>query len=476
MKTSKLNKSNTSLHDEKRHMMKTIKLSKSTTNNENREISKTITYNLNMENQEEYYSKIKTFTLKIIDESKIDINDIISDFQQFLIKNPVQNIYINSDFSKNYNFEEHVFETLFLGVMWKNYMKIAIDLDPFYQNIMAKLSNLRDKKEISNLDSKAEIDEIRGLLASKYLYKKKNEKFEDNKNFNDPNLKNSNNDEKFEDNKNFNDPNLKNLNKNENSDNLNLKNLNKLLDYLEASGDYKESLKHLNIWKSYFSSQKSGKVEKYLNRILSFTNWFEKIANEELHQYTFNVDNFRKNKINYHLNNEDILFCNRNESEYHLNIFGAEVMNRTFQKEFKKRDRTVIFIPGCMRIYPAPQNKKKNQDCKAIEEDLGLKCVKCRKECNISQLVSDNYFKSFEIYINDHNSAILSNITAKDKKDLAIVGIACINNLIEGGWKISSWGIPAQCVILDYVGCKKHWDEVGFPTQFNLKELKKIID
>jgi hypothetical protein len=445
---------------------------------------KTITYNLNLENYEDYYLKIRKFTSDIIKESKIAIGEIIHDFQKFLFENPPKNLYINENFKKNYNFEEHVFELLFLGVMWKNYIKVAIDLDPFYQDILAKLVDLRNQKNIINLeekgniDLKEKIDEIRGLLATKHLLTD-----------NIKNILDINHEYYYNNKNNNNNKNSKYLISNGNhinfDNNFNIENLDLLLNYLKATGDYEESLKHLFLWKQFFSKKNDYEINYYFNSILSFTTWFEKIANEELHDYIGNVYNFRENQLQNHVNNVNIIFCARNKSEYYLNMFGAEIMNRVFRYEFKRRDKIAIILPTCMKLQDNLFNefnsdtKGINFPCKAIKDNLGFKCLSCNDKCNIGKITEiikkKGNNKNTNVYIATHNSAILSNIVKKDEEELGIVGVACINNLIEGGWKISSSGIPAQCVILDYVGCRKHWDNKGFSTNFNLTELNRIL-
>ena len=418
-----------------------------------------ISYNLNLVDHEDYYLKIRKFTSGIVKESKVAIGDVIFDFQKFLFENPPKNLYINEDFKEDYNFEEHVFELLFLGIMWKNYIKVAINLDSFYQGILAKLVDLRNQKYIINLEEngnihlKEKLDEIRGLLATKHLLTE--------------DIKDIINTNQY--------PVDQYLISNENQINFSIKNLNLLLNYLKATGDYEESFKHLLLWKQFLSRKSGDEIDYYFKNILSFTNWFEKIANEELYGYTVNIDNFRKNQLQNHIDNEDIIFCARDKSEYYLNMFGAEVMNRVFRYEFEKRDRIAIILPTCMKL----EDFSGLNQCMVVQDHLGLKCAFCNDECKIgrvSKIINEEYNNyNIDVYISAHNSSILSNITKKDEEELAIVGVACINNLIEGGWKISSSRIPAQCVILDYVGCRKHWDEKGFPTDFNLDELDRII-
>jgi len=244
-----------------------------------------------------------------------------------------------------------------------------------------------------------------------------------------------------------------------------------LLKYLEATGDYTESLKHLNLWKKFFLCKDEDTLNSYFKSIMSLVSFFEGYAKKELHVYTNNVENFNEYYLKYHLNNEDIIFCGRSELEYHINLFGAEIMNNIFQKKFNDRQKKVIFLPICMKSI-------ESHICNAIKDKLGLKCIACKDNCNIGNIVRNLNIKESDevsVYIVSHSSSILSNLSADEKCNMSIVGVACINNLIEGGWKISSFNIPPQCVILDYVGCKKHWTPKNIQTNLNFSKLEDIL-
>lgn len=299
-----------------------------------------ITYNLNPVDDKNFYLALKDFTDCVLNKSKSIIGDIVLDYCSFLDES--NNNYKNNDVYIGSFYEEYVLEALYLGILWKLYMDKAINLDPFYQNILAKLSNLRNDKNIINSPHKSQIDEIRGPLATKFLL-----------NF-DKNYSKNYNDNKFE--------------------NFDTK-FTFLLKYLEATGDYKESLKHLNLWKDFLINKDEKTAKSYLNSISSFTNWFKDLADEKLHLFTSNVDYFINNHLNEHLNKEDILFCGRPELEYHINLLGAEIMNRIFHNEFEKRERIAIFLPKCMKILD-------NSKCSAIEDNLSLKCMACNVSNN----------------------------------------------------------------------------------------------
>jgi len=61
------------------------------------------------------------------------------------------------------------------------------------------------------------------------------------------------------------------------------------------------------------------------------------------------------------------------------------------------------------------------------------------------------------------------------KANLGVVGVSCALTNWSGGWDTDSMGIPAQGVLLDYVGCKYHWDEKGIPTSTNLYKIKEVL-
>lgn len=56
-----------------------------------------------------------------------------------------------------------------------------------------------------------------------------------------------------------------------------------------------------------------------------------------------------------------------------------------------------------------------------------------------------------------------------------VVGVACLSVLVQGGWELKRHGAAAQCVLLNECGCKKHRHREGFPTQLDVRELKRIV-
>ncbi|MNP26679.1 hypothetical protein D3C76_1195440 [compost metagenome] len=86
--------------------------------------------------------------------------------------------------------------------------------------------------------------------------------------------------------------------------------------------------------------------------------------------------------------------------------------------------------------------------------------------------------EGFEVILISHESDAFSHrlIDRLLREGTAIVGVACVLNLVSGGLRAKAAGLAAQCVVLDYCGCGRHWDDAGgFPTDLNLNRLQAIL-
>ncbi len=378
---------------------------------------KTITYSLkeNQKDSDNYYKEIKSFTDEILNEFEGFEAHVILDFISYAKE---------MDMGEIRSYHEYIFELLMLGVFWRVYGVRAAHLDKNPQKILENLVKERNQNE----PAKETIDIIRGMIMKPFL-----------------------------------------LSENKDTPDLTVINFEKLLAYLKAAGDFNQELRRLEVWKGFLETKTPEIASEYLANAFLFADWFEYKSKVVLGQYTANVNEFLAEKYHEHLFQEDLIFCGRKEVEYHLNMVGAEIMNRAFRKKFEKRPRKALILPGCMKFSA-------EEKCRAQDTNLGLKCTGCSKSCNVNELTKMGDEYGFEVYIVPHESSAFSKSTNKDRDELGIIGVACVSNLISGGWKAVSLGIPAQCVLLDYSSCKNHWDEEGFPTSINLDQLMKLLD
>ena len=336
-------------------------------------------------------------------------------FPYKLNENYYQDVKIFTDefleYTSKYKFknEEETLEALCIGVYWYLYGNTALDLN---SNIHQALANLSAYRRAFPED-KTFIDELRGKLLTKFLFK--------------PFAKNHTS--------------------------LTKENLNLLINFLEATGDYVDQIPHFK------------NFNHNLEDCITITKWFCKNSKKHLQEYTKNLEKYIEKYSSSHLMEEDVIFYHGHELEYHLNMLGAEILNRAFKKDYDKYTRKAILLPSCMNI----NNKK----CKAKQEALGEKCTFCNPKCNVYK-ISKNY-ENYEVYMISHESTAFKNAKKEDLEDLSIVGITCVLNLISGGWKATNLQIPPQCVLLEHVACKNHWLNEDIATEINKNELKKRI-
>jgi hypothetical protein len=83
----------------------------------------------------------------------------------------------------------------------------------------------------------------------------------------------------------------------------------------------------------------------------------------------------------------------------------------------------------------------------------------------------------FSVHLVPHESSVFSGGAGKKLigEGVGIVGIACVSNLVSGGWKAKGLGLQPQCVLLDHCGCRKHWHEEGISTDNNMRRLRDIL-
>ena len=296
-------------------------------------------------------------------------------------------------YCQKFNFEndEESLEALCIGVYWYLYGTTALDLN---SNIHKALSNLAEYRRAFPED-KPFIDELRGKLLTKFLFK--------------PYTKNN--------------------------EKLTRENLAMLINFLEATGDYMDQIPH---FKDFTHD---------LNDCLSLTRWFCKNSRKYLGEYTSTLEKYLENNGTSHLMEEDVIFYHGHELEYHLNMLGAEIMNRIYKADYDKRPRKAILLPSCMN--------SNNKKCRAKEERLGHVCTFCNPKCNVYRITKE--FSDHEVYIISHESTAFKGARSEDKDELGIVGVTCVLNLISGGWKSKNLSIPPQCVLLEHVACKNHW-------------------
>jgi hypothetical protein len=250
---------------------------------------------------------------------------------------------------------------------------------------------------------------------------------------------------------------------------LNHKNFNTLIEWLEATGEFAEETKRMRNWQRYFMADTNLDETHALNHINMVFNWFKLNAQNELGKYTVGVKSFLENEHKTYAGREDLLFCGKGEDAYHLNMVGAEIMNWGFAPAYHGTQHKTLLVPGCMR----PNN---GQQCKANYNGTDITCTQCNAHCAIGRLSKLGETQGFDVYIVPHSSTFTKWLKKwENSTHTGLIAVACLLNLVPGGYEMRNLNIPAQCLLLDFCGCQKHWDAEGFATEINEHKLLELV-
>lgn len=244
--------------------------------------------------------------------------------------------------------------------------------------------------------------------------------------------------------------------------------MNRLIQWLKCSGDFEEEVIRLSNWRNYLKNKEESFREEFLKFVLKLAFDFRDICEKYLNIYVRNVDKYIKEyRINYE-NREDVIYCGKGKIQYYFNMVCSEIMNDVYRNKFLNTKYKLVFLPACMR-----QQEKK---CMSIKSERGYKCKGCSPLCNINNIRKQGKIHDFQVNVIPHETD-LSSLEKKDNRFYGIIGIACVLNLISGGFKALRLGFIPQCVTLDEVGCQNHWFlKKGRMTEINEERLLSILN
>jgi uncharacterized protein len=378
-----------------------------------------VTYSLktHFSDADSYYPVIRSFTDEVVMRSESSLTPIAQEYIEYLRLYNLEEIRAK---------EEYLLELLSFGILWRAYAGKALRVKKAPFITLSKMSEWRKKHQ----KLKPAIDITRGILFTLFLLPEK-----------------------------WNPP----------TEVPDLEDVDHVCKWFEATGEFREQALRFIRWRAYWGTLEQEELKKTFFVIRQFTDWFLNRSSEVLGEYTKNVDHFLENAEVKYRWREDRIQCTRSRGEYHLNMVGAELMNRAFRTEYLATDKKAVLVPGCMRAHT-------NNECKAKRIKEGLICEDCTPKCNVNRLRHMGKKHNFDVFIIPHASDLSLWSPKKGRISTGIIATACVTTLVEGGWELKRYDIPAQCVLLDCSGCQKHWHAEGIPTQFNMPEFRRILE
>jgi hypothetical protein len=364
-----------------------------------------------------YYRDVAGFADEVVAEGA-PLLPIVAEFARYVAERGSEQV--RSD-------EEYLLELLMLGVHWRTYGDDAHDLAAAPRSLLTSLAQVRRTSPLL----KPAADWLRGILSTLYLV-----------------------------------PTARDWHPRPTLDHL-----DRLLGWLRAAGDYPEEVERLAAWRDFLLTLAEDEAVVFLAAALAFAEWFEEASLAALGTYTAGVDRFLEEEHPSYSWREDVIFAARPRAEYHLNMVGAELMNRAQRAAFLGRPRKALIVPACLRFHPRPR-------CRAEAGPLACVCRKCEPRCRVRQLTRLGAEHGFDVFIVPHESSVFTGEAGRKLlgDGAGIVGITCVPNLLAGGWKALRLGLPPQCVLLDHCGCRKHWHDEGISTEIDMAELGRVLE
>jgi hypothetical protein len=244
--------------------------------------------------------------------------------------------------------------------------------------------------------------------------------------------------------------------------------LDRLLTWLLASGEYDDEVARLEGWEEFLRADPRSALET-LEELVSFAIAFEAWSEYALGAFTGGVRRFLRDDLPRRRWREDTIQCARRQVEYHLGMVGAELLNRAWRDAFVRCERHVVVMPGCMR-------SRADAECAAARTALDLRCTGCTKGCAVltATRVAERAGAEAVAVVHGSDFSRFLRSPALRGGNVGIVGVACAPGLLGAGWRAWASGLPAQCVLLESSGCE-HWRDVARPTSLDLRELERVL-
>jgi len=243
--------------------------------------------------------------------------------------------------------------------------------------------------------------------------------------------------------------------------------LDRLVDWMEATGEFQHEAMRVRNWRSYLAGLKPEKATAWLHVAVDLFHVFARDAEAALGCYTRGVASFVAREQMQASWREDLFMREKPEVEYHLNMLAAEVMNRGLRESFVQTPNRVVLLPGCMRA-------ERSHPCKARIDGVDITCAGCDPDCTVNRITGKLRAEGVKVYIVPHSSGFSRWLSRWQNAGAGVVAVACAPNILPGGLEIRERNIPSQCLLLDFPGCRRHWDPVGIPTAVNEPRLVQI--
>ncbi|MDR3728142.1 MAG: DUF116 domain-containing protein [Terracidiphilus sp.] len=245
--------------------------------------------------------------------------------------------------------------------------------------------------------------------------------------------------------------------------------LPRLIEWLHATGEFEQEAMRLHNWRSFIDTLSQEEAANCIAAATELCDWFELEADGALGPYTRGVSDFLAGEYACRGRREDQVFCGKEPAEYHLCMVAAEIMNRGLRADFERTAKKAVLVPACLRGAHA-------DTCRAVFLGVDITCAGCDPACTVNRITRRMRGLGATVYLVPHATGFSRWLERwQNAPQYGVVAVACVLNILPGGYEMRARGIASQCIPLDYPGCQKHWSREGIPTGLNEDRLVQIV-
>lgn len=155
------------------------------------------------------------------------------------------------------------------------------------------------------------------------------------------------------------------------------------------------------------------------------------------------------------------------EEQYHLAMLEVEVVNRMNVEQFRICDTRLAFLPHCLHDLDA--------DCRSSLRGDDYVCKGCSRGCIVNEVSKLLRRHGVIPYIwRTANLQSLFRRLRKEGKKIAVVGVACLPELVNGMRLCAGANVPVIGMPLDANRCARWWGSF-YPNTVNIRELERLL-
>jgi len=155
------------------------------------------------------------------------------------------------------------------------------------------------------------------------------------------------------------------------------------------------------------------------------------------------------------------------KEQYHLFMLEIELTNRINRDNFLHSEYKFAFLPHCIRDF--------SQDCLSAPDEVDYVCKACSKICSVnkmSKLLRKNKVKPY-LWMSADLRKLFRRLK-HERKNIGVLGVACIPELIRGMRLCMRANVPVVGVQLDANRCQR-WMGDFYENTINMQKLKSLI-